>query len=72
MKQPKLLAIEACPGFVKDTSTGAILNTDNGALSAYKARKRMMRQVEADKERIASLEEKIDRLEQLLLKVLDK
>lgn len=68
----KLLQIEACPGFAKDTSSGAILNTDKNALQAYKTRRKMMRELNSSKDRVSELEDKVDRLERLLLEVLKK
>lgn len=68
----KLLQIEACPGFAKDTSSGAILNTDRSALAAYKTRRKMMRELGESKDRVSELEERLDRIERLLMKVLEK
>lgn len=72
MNHGKLLQIEACPGFAKDTSSGAILNTDKNALQAYKTRRKMMRELNSSKDRVAELEDKVNRLERLLLEVLNK
>lgn len=68
----KLLQIEACPGFAKDTSSGAILNTDKNALQAYKTRRQMMRELNSSKDRVTELENRLDRIERLLLEVLKK
>lgn len=64
--------IENCPQYVKDTSSGAILNTDNNALSAYRTRKKMMKSIHTNEDRLTSLEAQMSRIEQLLLKVLEK
>lgn len=39
MSQPKYLKVKDTEELVRDTSSSAILNTDNMALKAYKARK---------------------------------
>lgn len=72
MEHGKLLQIEACPGYAKDTSSGAILNIDKSAVQAYKTRRQMMRDLNSSKDRVAQLEDRLDRIEALLLKVLEK
>lgn len=72
MSNGKLLQIEACPGFAKDTSSGAILNIDKSAVQAYKTRRQMMRELNSSKDRVSILEDRLDRIERLLLEVLKK
>lgn len=72
METETYVKIESCPQFVKDTSSGAILNTDKGALQAYKTRRKMMRELNSSTNRVSELENRLDRIEQLLMKVLEK
>lgn len=46
------------------TNTGAVVNADKRAYERAKARK-------ADKERVSELEEKVERLERMLERILD-
>lgn len=52
-------------GIVKDSS-GALLNTDNGALDAYKKKKRASQTVVQLKERVDAMEAKLDQILNLL------
>lgn len=53
------------PGFIRDHLTGGLLNTDNEALAAYKARRNRTLQTE---QRLQSLEGKLD----MILKILSE
>jgi alpha-galactosidase/6-phospho-beta-glucosidase family protein len=61
--------IGECPGFVKDTHTGAILNTDNASLKAYKQRKKVMAK---QTDRLDKLEEDVTQIKHLLSEILGK
>lgn len=63
----ELVKVEGAPGLRRDTQSGAIINTDRDALLAarsVKARKL------AEQETIKTLEDKVERLEALLNKLL--
>lgn len=60
------------PDFIIDSEAGALLNTNNKGLQQYKLQRRNMKKSQSDSIRIDALESKLDRLEQLLLKVLEK
>jgi hypothetical protein len=69
MKEDQFLQIEQLPGFVKDTKSGAILNTDRKGREAYKRQKLLMQSAQKDRERIEALESKLDNIEALLLRL---
>lgn len=54
------------PGFVKDMTSGALLNTDNGSLDAYKKRKKMNAKLTENAERLDKIEGDIAEIKNLL------
>ena len=64
-------AMEA-PDFLIDEKTGALINTNSRALAGYRQQRKQMRKVQTTASRLESLENSVHRLEQLLLKVLEK
>lgn len=64
--------IAGMPGYVKDIKTNAILNTNNSALEAYKKQKAFMNNLRNKNDRIDNLEKKVNNMETLLLKILEK
>lgn len=72
MSEPIYATIESCPDYVKDTTTGAILNTNRSAMEAYRHQKKMSRKLQTDHERINQLEEKLSNMEELLEAILRK
>lgn len=50
-------------GYVRDNTTGAIINNDKNAFENYKKRRALLKEKE---EKIESLEQRLDRLEKLL------
>lgn len=55
--------------YVRDTDTNAILNVDNQALVAYKARKNNNMKIKSD---VEELKGELQQIKTLLLKILDK
>lgn len=53
-------------GFSRDTTSRAVLNTDNTQLEAYKAQKKRMAMIHSTEARLAAVEEKLDLLEKLV------
>ncbi len=43
-------------GFVRDQLSGAVINTDNGALQAYKLKKQKERRLDIIEQRLESIE----------------
>ena len=72
MNHNKLLPVEHHPGFVKDMTSGAILNTDSSRLSAYKRQKKLMRSAIVNQERIDTLESEMKDIKGLLNQILGK
>jgi len=68
MKQ-KYLKIENESSFIKDTTNGALINTDNQALLAYKKNKKARNKTEND---IQNLKNEMHEIKQMLVKLLDK
>tara|TARA_E500000305_G_scaffold110549_1_gene118880 strand:+ start:1471 stop:1680 length:210 start_codon:yes stop_codon:yes gene_type:complete len=63
-----LVKIKDHDGFYKDTSSGAIVNKDNSGYQQYiENRERLL----SDKERLDSIENDINDIKSLLLKVLE-
>ena len=57
--QSNYLPIEGQPGFVKDTMSSAILNTDLGALQEYKNKRKQTKQIQSMQEEINILKEEL-------------
>jgi len=68
MKQ-KYLKIEGENSFIKDATNGALINTDNQALLAYRKNKKARTKTEND---IENLKNEMSEIKQMLLKLLDK
>ena len=66
MNKPQFQKIENEPGLIKDTSSKAILYTDNFALNAYKARRKKAAEMEAKLEKINTLEQDVAEIKDLL------
>jgi hypothetical protein len=64
------IKIEDAPDLVKDTNSGAVLNTNVQALEAYRKRREKLNKVDTLENRVASLEENINELKSLLIAVL--
>jgi len=65
--------IKGHPGLLKDTNSGAVLNTNTQELEEYKSKKAAMRakrMVDDVDTRITKLENTIDEIKELLLKAL--
>ena len=63
------LKIEDAPDYVKDTNSGAVLNTNVRALEAY--RKKRDKQAALER-KVASLENNINEIKSLLMAVLSE
>lgn len=57
-------------GFVKDMTTGAVLNVDHNKLSAYKKQKAYMSEREKDSERLNRLEHDLTDIKNMLQSLL--
>jgi hypothetical protein len=68
----KLVKVKDAEGFKRDVKTNAILNTDQQALMAYKAKKRQARDVEDLKNRMESLEDGMLNIQVLLEQLIRK
>jgi hypothetical protein len=64
------LKIEDTPDLVKDTRSGAILNTNVQALEAYRKRREKLSKVDTLENKVASLENTINELKSLVIAVL--
>lgn len=64
------LKIEDAPDLVKDTSSGAVLNTNVQALEAYRKRREKLNKVDTLENKVASLEDTINELKSLVIAVL--
>lgn len=62
------MRVDGYSHLVKDTNTGAVINTDTSALSAFK---RARNEERSREERITSLEHKLERIEHLLEKLVN-
>lgn len=61
-----LVKVKENNDLVRDMSTNAILNVNNGALDAYKKRKANLNKVDRLEEKVLSLESKMDQILDLL------
>jgi seryl-tRNA synthetase len=60
------LKIENAPDLVKDTKSGAVLNTNTNALAAYRKQRARAQKVESLESKINKLEKDISELKALL------
>lgn len=66
------LKIEDAPDLVKDTSSGAVLNTNLKSLEAYKKQRDKAKKVEQLENRVMVLESKVQELKSLVHKLIEK
>lgn len=59
-------------GLYKDTNSGAVINKDNTALQAYKARKHRERQIDEISSDVDNMKHDIDEIKQLLKALVEK
>lgn len=64
-----MVKVDGYSGIVKDTQNGAVVSADRAAFFAHKARKKKQSELDA---RIKNLEDKIDNVESILSKILEK
>lgn len=64
------LKIEDAPDLVKDTRSGAILNTNVRALEAYRKKREKFSKVDELENKVVSLEQNINELKSLIIAVL--
>jgi len=62
LSEAQLQKVKDCPGLLKDPVSGAVLNTDQHALTAYRAKRQQALQVQTLTRRVEELDSKIDRL----------
>ncbi len=67
--KPRYKPVEGRPDFVKDTKTGALLNTDNAALEAYHKQKAAMNKTQS---RLDNIESQIEEMYSILKELLGK
>lgn len=65
MKTEVVYRVQENPDFIKDQSTGAVLNTNRDALKAYKARKFQSKKIE-------KLEQDMKDIKQILTVIMEK
>lgn len=58
----RFLKIEGEPGFVKDTVSSALLNTDLAALQEYKQKKKAAKQIQDMQDEINMLKEELAKI----------
>lgn len=59
-------------GILRDTQNGALLNTDNDSLSAYKKLKRKNKEFDDMKVKIKKIDNDIAEIKNLLVKLVEK
>ena len=59
-------------GLYRDLSTGALLNKDNAALLAYKARRQKEKEFESFKEKIKRIDDDISEIKNVLKAIAEK
>ena len=64
------LKIEDAPDLVKDTNSGAVLNTNVQALEAYRKRREKLNKTEQLENRVTTIENTLNELKSLLIAVL--
>jgi TolA-binding protein len=64
--------IDGYPDFQKDESSGAVLNTNNNALDAYKKQKRALSKVGELEQKVSDLTQQLDQMQSLLMQIYEK
>jgi tetrahydromethanopterin S-methyltransferase subunit B len=57
-----IVKVKDNPDLVRDTESGAILNTNNEGLSAYKKRKKQQNRINNLEDKVESMDAKLDKL----------
>ena len=65
-----LVKIQDSPDLLKDTVSGAVLNTNVKALAAYKAKRNYISKVDTLEQRVSSMESSLTEIKQLLIAAL--
>lgn len=65
-----LVKIQDSPDLLKDTVSGAVLNTNVKALAAYKAKRNFISKVDTLEQRVSSMESSLTEIKQLLIAAL--
>lgn len=65
-----LIKIKESPDLLKDTVSGAVLNTNVKALAAYKAKRNFISKVDTLEQRVSSMESSLTEIKQLLIAAL--
>lgn len=68
--EPSLIKVEDSPDLLKDTVSGAVLNTNVKALAAYKAKRNYISKVDTLEQRVSSMESNLTEIKQLLIAAL--
>ncbi len=61
-----LIKIEDSPDLLKDTVSGAVLNTNVKALAAYKAKRNFISKVDTLEQRVSSMESSLTEIKQCI------
>lgn len=64
--------IQDYPDLVKDEYNGAILNTNNNALEAYKKQKKAMAKIGDLEKQVSDLSKQINQIESLLVQIYER
>lgn len=67
-----LYKVKDNPDLVRDSSSNAILNTNQTALEAYKARKKQMNKIQETADRMNKFDERLTNIENLLIALTEK
>lgn len=59
-------------GIIRDNESGALLNSDNGALNSYKKRKQKNAEINRMKEEMDELKNDVSEIKSLLTKIAEK
>jgi hypothetical protein len=68
--EPSLIKVEDSPDLLKDTVSGAVLNTNVKALAAYKARQNYISKVDTLEQKVNSMESNLREIKELLIATL--
>jgi hypothetical protein len=68
--KPRIVKVEDAPDLVKDTVTGALLNTNVAALKAYKAKMAQADRLNSVQQEITDLKTELREIKELLIATL--
>lgn len=72
MSSEQVNRAKEAPDFIIDENNGALINTNNKGLAAYRVQRKQMLKMRTDADRLDKLETDIAQMKELLIRILNK